>query len=52
MLWSHNTKEVGWTSGNIDIKSYNGEIILLELITEAGENNHYDWAYWSDIKIN
>ena len=45
------TNTFGWEAANISLTKYIGDYILLELITDPGENYNCDWAFWADLLI-
>ncbi len=49
--FEHFTKEPGWTDAQIRLSEYAGETVLLELVTDSGEKNDWDWAHWADLFI-
>ncbi len=40
-----------WEDANISLSRYEGETVLLELITDPGEDVNCDWAHWADLFI-
>ena len=44
-------KTPGWTNEQISLSEFAGEIVLLELVTDSGESDNYDWAHWADLLI-
>ena len=40
-----------WEDANISLSSYAGDHVLLELITDPGEDINCDWAHWADLFI-
>ena len=40
-----------WEDANIPLSSYAGDHVLLELITDPGEDVNCDWAHWADLFI-
>ena len=36
---------------NISLSEFAGESVLLELVTDAGESDHWDLAHWADLFI-
>ena len=44
-------KTPGWTNEQISLSEFAGEIVLLELVTDPGENPNWDWAHWGDLLI-
>ena len=40
-----------WEDASISLSSYAGDPVLLELITDPGENDYCDWAHWADLFI-
>jgi len=40
-----------WEAANISLSRYAGGDVLLELITDPGENVNCDWAHWADLLI-
>ncbi len=49
--FEHFTKVPGWTDAQILLSEYAGETVLLELVTDSGEKNDWDWAHWADLFI-
>ena len=43
--------EPGWVDANISLSEFAGETVLLELVTDSGENSYFDWAHWADLFI-
>ncbi|MDO8587479.1 MAG: DUF6259 domain-containing protein [Armatimonadota bacterium] len=48
-LWTYTTREAGWTDGTIDIATWRGQTILVQLVTDSLGDNLYDWAHWADV---
>ena len=40
-----------WEDANVSLSRYEGETVLLELITDPGEDVNCDWAHWADLFI-
>ena len=40
-----------WEDANISLSRYAGDHVLLELITDPGEDVDCDWAHWADLFI-
>ena len=40
-----------WEDANISFSEFAGETVLLELVTDSGENANCDWAHWADLFI-
>ena len=40
-----------WEDANISLSRYAGDHVLLELITDPGEDVSCDWAHWADLFI-
>ena len=40
-----------WTDSSISLSQFAGQPVLLELVTDPGENTACDWAYWADLLI-
>ena len=49
--FEHFTKVPGWIDAQILLSEYAGETVLLELVTDSGEKNDWDWAHWADLFI-
>ncbi len=49
--FEHFTKAPGWTDAQILLSEHAGETVLLELGTDPGGNNYWDWAHWADLFI-
>ena len=45
------TSTFGWKDASISLSRYTGDNVLLELITEPGENVSCDSAHWADLFI-
>ena len=45
------TNTFGWEDANVSLSRYAGETMLLELITDPGEDVNCDWAHWADLFI-
>ncbi len=43
--------EPGWVDRSISLSEFSGETVLLELVTDSGEENSGDWAHWADLFI-
>ena len=41
----------GWVDAQISLVEFAGEIVLLELVTNPGEDANWDWAHWADLLI-
>ncbi|RKU20830.1 hypothetical protein C6500_07870 [Candidatus Poribacteria bacterium] len=41
----------GWIDAQILLSEHAGETVLLELMTDSGEKNDWDWAHWADLFI-
>ena len=41
-----------WEDANISLSEFAGEAVLLELVTDSGENPDCDWAHWADLFIS
>ena len=50
-LFEHFTDTFRWEDANIPLSKYAGEHVLLELITDPGEDVNCDWAHWADLFI-
>ena len=42
-----------WTDGSIPLSEFAGQPLLLELVTDSGQegSNSCDWAFWADLHI-
>ena len=49
--FEHFTDTFRWEDANISLSRYVGDHVLLELITDPGENYNCDWAHWADLFI-
>jgi hypothetical protein len=45
------TNTPGWIDEKISFSELVGEVVLLELVTDSGKNDNWDWAYWADLLI-
>ena len=41
----------GWTDEKIPLSEFAGGVVLLELVTDSGGNDNWDWAHWADMFI-
>ena len=41
----------GWEDANVSLSRYTRDYVLLELITDPGEDVNCDWAHWADLFI-
>lgn len=39
----------GWTSGSLDLSSFKGQNVLIQLVTNSVGQNDFDWGWWSDL---
>ena len=49
--FEHITNAFEWEDASISLTEQAGGYILLELITDPGENYNCDWAHWADLFI-
>ena len=49
--FEHFTDTFRWEDANISLSRYAGDHVLLELITDPGEDVNCDWAHWADLFI-
>ena len=49
--FDHFTNAFEWKDASISLKEQAGDYILLELVTDPGENYLCDWAHWADLLI-
>ncbi len=49
--FGHFKEAPGWADSHILLSEFAGEVVLLELVTDPGENNNSDWAHWADLFI-
>ena len=49
--FEHFTKTPGWVNADISLSELAGETVLLELVTDSGENANCDRAHWADLLI-
>ena len=49
--FEHITNAFGWEDASISLTEQAEDYILLELITDPGENYNCDWAFWADLFI-
>ena len=49
--FEHITNAFEWEDASISLTEQAGGYILLELITDPGENYNCDWAHWADLLI-
>ena len=40
-----------WTGSSISLSAFASQPLLLELVTDPGENTSCDWAHWADLHI-
>ena len=49
--FEHFTKVPGWMDAQIPLSEHAGETVLLELVSDSGETDSWDWAHWADLFI-
>ena len=49
--FKHFTKTPGWRDAQISLSEQAGEPVLLELMTDSGGSDNWDWAHWADLTI-
>ena len=49
--FDHFTKTFEWKDAKISLSEHSGKTVLLELVTDSGENVYCDWAHWADLLI-
>ena len=49
--FEHFTKTPGWAEAHTSLSEFSGEVVLLELVTDSGESDSWDWAHWGDLLI-
>ena len=49
--FKHFMKTPEWTDAQILLSEFADEIVLLELGTDSGGSDSYDWAHWADLLI-
>jgi hypothetical protein len=42
----------GWFPGTLDLSSWSGQNILLQLVTDSVGSNDYDWGWWADLNLS
>lgn len=50
-LWLRSTESPGWWSGEVNLSSYAGQVIVLELVTDSQGEENFDWATWASPRI-
>jgi len=43
---------VGWIPGGLDLANWQGQNVLLQLVTDSVGDNSCDWAWWADLTIS
>src|SRR6185503_16591384 len=47
--WRHTTSGGPWVPGSLDLSPWQGQTILLELVTDSRAQNFGDWPHWADL---
>jgi len=42
---------VGWIPNGFDLTNWQGQNVLLQLVTDSVRDNSCDWAWWADLTI-
>jgi len=42
----------GWNPGGLDLTDWQGQNVLLQLVTDSVGDNSCDWAWWADLTIS
>ena len=50
-LWGHSTRTTGWRELRVDLSRWAGQMIALDLITDAEGECYCDWANWGEIRL-
>src|SRR5262249_49344456 len=53
--WSLTTGANGdnhWTPGQLNLARWQGQSIVIELVTDSLNNNSFDWAAWADLVLS
>lgn len=50
--WRLTTQVDQWLPGAIDLGRWQGQNVLVELVTDSRANYNSDWAYWADLLLS
>jgi hypothetical protein len=51
-VWGQMVLQSGWLSQTIDLSSYQGKKILLELVVDSEGTAVFDWGHWADLSFH
>jgi len=51
-VWGQSVLLSGWLNQSIDLSSYQGQKILLELIVDSEGTAVFDWGHWADLSFH
>jgi hypothetical protein len=49
--WRLTTSANQWNAGSLNLSAWQGQQILLELVTDSRANYNFDWAHWADLML-
>ena len=49
LFWQLTTSTNQWVPGSLDLAAWQGQTVLLELITDSQQTFNFDWARWADL---
>lgn len=50
-IWSTEVRERGWKPESLDISKWQGQNVLIELVTDSLSNAIFDWAHWAGLTV-
>lgn len=50
--WSLVSSAHAWIPGSLDLSAWQGQTILLELVTDSRASNYGDWSHWADVTLS
>jgi len=49
--WSREVDVNGWIDGEIDLKQWRNQNVLIQLVTDANGIDTFDWSHWADLTV-
>jgi uncharacterized protein (TIGR03437 family) len=50
-MWSYSTVTFGWTNGSVNLAAFQGQNVLIELVTDVGNGGFYVDTLWSGLSF-
>ena len=49
--WRLTTSANQWNAGSLNLSAWQGQLIVLELVTDSRATYNFDWAHWADLVL-